>query len=128
LAGVRTGAESGIRRYLPEPEASLAVGVLLGGSGQLDPDFRLQLQRSGLAHLVAIDGFKQVVVAAAFGALCVPLLGRRRASVPILAGIAGYTLLTGAHASAVRAGIMVGLAMLAGLGGRVADPLSSVLV
>jgi len=39
--------------------------------------------------------------------------------------IAGYTLLTGAHPSAVRAGIMLGLAGAAALVGRVADPLTS---
>jgi competence protein ComEC len=128
LANLRTRASAGIRRYLPEPHGSLAAGLLLGGSGQLDPDFRLQLQRSGLAHLVAIDGYKQVIVAAALGTVFVRAFGVRLASVPILLGIAGYTLLTGAHPSAVRAALMVGLALLAALTGRVADPLTSLLL
>jgi competence protein ComEC len=128
LANLRTRATAGIRRYLPEPQGSLAAGLLLGGSGQLDPDFRPQLQRSGLAHLVAIDGYKQVIVAAALGAVFVRALGVRLASVPILLGIAGYTLLTGAHPSAVRAALMVSLATTAALTGRVADPLTSLLL
>src|SRR5207247_1621699 len=41
LANVRTKAAAGIRRYLPEPQASLSSGLLLGGSGQLDADFRV---------------------------------------------------------------------------------------
>jgi len=54
-AAVRdAAAQAGIHAYLPEPQASLAAGVLLGGTGGLDPDVRLQLQRSGLAHVVAI--------------------------------------------------------------------------
>jgi len=77
LANVRASAAAGIRRYLPEPQASLSAGLLLGGSGQLDADFRVQLQRSGLAHLVAIDGYKQVIVAAAIGGLGVRLVGAR---------------------------------------------------
>ncbi|HLZ30792.1 MAG TPA: ComEC/Rec2 family competence protein [Chloroflexota bacterium] len=128
LAGLRAAAQAGVRRYLPEPQASLAAGVLLGGSGRLDADFRLQLQRSGLAHVVAIDGFKQVVVAAALGAVAVRALGPRLAALPILLGVAGYTLLTGAHPAAVRAGLMAGLAILAARTGRLADPLTSVAI
>jgi competence protein ComEC len=128
LANLRTAAGGAIRRYLPEPQGSLAVGVLLGGSGGLDAEFRMQLQRSGLAHLMAIDGYKQVVVAGALGAFSVRLLGARLAAVPILFGITGYTLLTGAHPSAIRAALMVGLATLASLTGRVADSLTSLLL
>src|SRR5919204_378789 len=83
--------EGGVRRYLPEPQASLALGVLLGGSGHLDARMRLDLQRSGLAHLVAIDGLKQVLVAAALGGLSSRLLGPRFGALPTLAGIAAYT-------------------------------------
>jgi competence protein ComEC len=128
LADLRARAAAGIRRYLPEPQASFSTGLLLGGSGQLDVDFRLQLQRSGLAHLVAIDGYKQVIVAAALGGLSARLLGARLATLPVLLGIAGYTLLTGAHPSAVRAALMVGLANVAASTGRVADPLTSLAV
>src|SRR5439155_14401408 len=128
LANLRARAAAGIGRYLPEPQASLSTGLLLGGSGRLDADFRLDLQRSGLAHLVAIDGYKQVIVATALGGLSVRLLGAQLATLPILLGIATYTLLTGAHPSAVRAALMVGLATLAALTGRVADPLTSLLL
>jgi competence protein ComEC len=128
LAGVRAAAQAGIAHNLPEPHASLAAGVLLGGSGRLEADFRSQLQRSGLAHIVAIDGFKQVIVATVLGAVAVRLFGQKTAALAVLVGIAGYTLLTGAHPSAVRAGLMVGLAALATLTGRLADPLTSVML
>jgi len=128
LGRVRAAAGAGIQGHLPEPQASLAAGVLLGGAGHLDPDFRLQLQRSGLAHVVAIDGFKQVIVAGVLAGVAVRVLGARAGAVSVLLGIIAYTLLTGAHPAAVRAGLMVGLATLASLTGRVADPLTSVLV
>jgi competence protein ComEC len=128
LGGLRTAAEGGIRANLPEPQASLAVGVLLGGAGRLDADFRLQLQRSGLAHLLAIDGFKQVVVAAALGAVVTRLGGGSLATLLVLLGLGLYTLLTGAHPSAVRAGLMVGLASLGSLCGRASDSLTSLLL
>jgi ComEC/Rec2-related protein len=125
LAPLRAAAQAGIYAYLPEPQASLAAGVLLGGSGHLDAAFRADLQRSGLGHLVAIDGFKQVVVAAALGGFAKRLVGPRLALVPSLSAIAAYTLVTGGHPSAVRAALMVTLASLASLSGRVADPLTS---
>jgi competence protein ComEC len=125
VAPLRSAAQAGIYAYLPEPEASLAAGVLLGGSGHLDAAFRADLQRSGLGHLLAIDGFKQVVVAASIGGLARRLIGPRLALLPSLGAIAGYTLLTGAHPSAVRAALMVTLAGLGSLSGRVADPLTS---
>ncbi|MBV9327908.1 MAG: ComEC/Rec2 family competence protein [Chloroflexi bacterium] len=122
---VRESARAGIDRSLPEPQASLAAGVLLGGSGQLDPAFRRDLQRSGLGHLIVIDGFKQVVVAAAVSAVATRLFGAHLALLPSLAAIGGYTLLSGGHPSAVRAALMVGLAQVAAIGGRLADPLTS---
>jgi competence protein ComEC len=124
-AALRAAAQAGIYAYLPEPQASLAAGVLLGGSGHLSADFRADLQRSGLGHLVAIDGFKQVVVAATIGGFARRLVGPRLALLPSLSAIAAYTVFTGAHPSAVRAALMVTLASLASLSGRVADPLTS---
>jgi ComEC/Rec2-related protein len=127
-AQLRTAAIASIQRQLPEPQASLAAGVLLGGSGRLDAEFRGQLQRSGLAHIVAIDGYKQVLVTAAVSAAAVHLIGRRFAAAPIVLGIIGYTVLTGARPSAIRAGLMVGMANVAGVVGRLPDSLTSLLV
>jgi competence protein ComEC len=125
LNAVRDAARAGISRQLPEPQASLAAGVLLGGSGHLDLAFRRDLERSGLSHLVAIDGFKQVVVAAAVGAVATRCLGARLAVAPVLAAIGAYALVSGGHPSAVRAALMVALAQLAAVAGRLADPLTS---
>jgi competence protein ComEC len=125
LAGVRDAARAGISGHLPEPQASLAAGVLLGGSAELDPAFRADLERSGLGHLLVIDGFKQVVVAAAVSWLATRCLGARLAAAPVLAVVGGYAILSGGHPSAVRAAAMVGLAQLAAVAGRLSDPLTS---
>jgi competence protein ComEC len=128
LGALRAAAERGIRANLPEPHASLSAGVLLGGGGRLDANFRLLLQRSGLAHLLAIDGYKQVVVAAALGAVAARLGGGPLATLAVLLGLGMYTLLTGAHPSAVRAGLMVGMTSLGPLCGRATDSLTSLLL
>jgi competence protein ComEC len=128
LGGLRVAAERGIRANLPEPQASLSSGVLLGGAGRLDANFRLLLLRSGLAHLLAIDGYKQVIVAAALGALATRLGGGWLTTLAVGLGLGLYTLLTGAHPSAVRAGLMVGIASIGPLWGRTADSLTSLLL
>ncbi len=125
LGLVRTAARAGIASYLPEPQASLAAGVLLGGSGHLDAAFRADLERSGLGHLLVVDGFKQVVVAAALGGLATRCVGARFSAAPVLAAICGYAIISGGHPSAVRAALMVGLAQLAAVVGRLSDPLTS---
>jgi ComEC/Rec2-related protein len=128
MARLRAAVDANLHRYLPDPQASFASGVLLGGSGPPDGDFRLQLQRSGLAHLLAIDGYKMVVVGGAVSAALVRFLGPQLAALPICLTLLGYTLLTGAHAAAVRAAIMAGLTTVAAVGGRLADPLTSLLL
>src|SRR5919201_5847143 len=92
---LRGAAERAIQARLPEPQAGLATGVLLGGSAGLTADMRQALRRSGLAHLVVIDGYKQVLVAGLVESVAVRLLGRRLAWLPVLVGIVGYTLLSG---------------------------------
>lgn len=125
---VRAALAAGLARDVPQPQAALASGILLGGSQDLDPALKQDLARAGLSHLLAIDGFKMVVVWTTLSLVAVPLLGRRRAAPLLLAVLAGFVLLTGAHASAVRAALMVALATTAMLIGRLPDPLTSVLV
>jgi competence protein ComEC len=66
-----------------------------------------------------------VVVAAAGGGVATRCLGPRLAVVPVLAAIGAYAVISGGHPSAVRAALMVGLAQVAALGGRLPDPLTS---
>ncbi|MBV9355809.1 MAG: ComEC/Rec2 family competence protein [Chloroflexi bacterium] len=127
-ARLRQAADRAVRRFVPPPQAALAAGMLLGGSGGLDPAVRAQFRTAGLAHLMSVDGYKQVLVAGAVSRALARLLGRRLALAPTLLVILGYTVLTGASAAAVRAGLMTGAASVAGVVGRVPDPLTSVLV
>jgi competence protein ComEC len=129
-AGLRQHAQHAIAAHMPEPEASLAAGIVLGGASGagLDPELRLALRRSGLAHIVAIDGYKQVLLVAVVGTFAIRVVGAYWSRVPVLLCVASYTLLTGAHPSAVRSGIMVALASLAMLSGRTSDALTSLVV
>ncbi len=98
---------------LPEPQAGLAAGLLLGLRDLVPRDVSADFTASGLNHVIAIDGWKVALVAGLIGVLVRPLPRRRRAATLAL-GIIGYALLAGAGASVLRAALMA----LTGLVGR----------
>ncbi len=111
----------GLNRLVPEPEAALGAGILLGVRTSIDPDLNDAFARAGLTHVVAISGWNIAIVTAIVMALLRPLErrpGGRRAVVGVaVALVAGYVLLTGASPSVVRAALMAGCLLAAKLGG-----------
>lgn len=110
---------------LPEPEAGLARGLLLGGSDEL-PDSVIEAFRTvGLSHIVAVSGYNISVLAGGLFLLGIALGWYRKQAVWLtLLGIVLFVYLVGAPASAVRAALMAGTALLALLAARPADGLS----
>ena len=53
---VRARAEQALDRGMPDREASLARGFVLGEDDRIDPRMREEFQRSNLAHLLAVSG------------------------------------------------------------------------
>jgi len=108
---------------LPEPEAGLASGILVGLRDRVDRSLAADFTTAGVSHVVAISGWNIAVVAAAVSA---PLqrVRRGRRAIAILAVVTAYTLLAGASPSVVRAALMAGVALTAreiGRGGRAAS-------
>ncbi len=60
---------------LPEPEAGLAAGILIGLRDRVDRDLAAAFTTAGVSHVVAISGWNIAIVAAAVG-------GVRRAARP----------------------------------------------
>jgi len=110
---LKTSLRSLINRGLPEPEAALANGMILGDQKSLPADLREQFSRTGLSHIIAISGMN-ITIIAAFISWLILALGFSRRSVFYLASllIILYIILIGAPASAVRAGL-ISLLMLA---------------
>ncbi|NOS66853.1 MAG: ComEC/Rec2 family competence protein [Candidatus Peribacteraceae bacterium] len=104
--------ENRITLLLPEPHASLLAGLLLGSRGSMPDDLTQDFKNTGLTHIVAISGFNITLLITVMGTLLfwLPLKWRFWPSVIL---IAGFTLLTGASASAVRAAMMGILGLLA---------------
>jgi competence protein ComEC len=108
-----------INRGLPEPAAALANGMILGDQKSLPAELRAEFSRTGLSHIIAISGMNITIIAVFFSWLILAL-GASRRSIFYLAGllIALYIILIGAPASAVRAGLISGLMLLAAHLGR----------
>jgi competence protein ComEC len=100
---------------LPEPQAALAQGLLLGQRSQLPPDLYDDFTHSGTAHILAISGSNISIVAGILLSIGIWLFGRRR-SIYILFALLGiwlYVMLSGMQPPAVRAAIMASLFLAA---------------
>ena len=120
----RAHAQTVLRALLPEPEASLLSGILLGIESGIPSDLRQAYNSTGTAHIIAISGFNIAIIAGLFGRLFTRWLGARRGTLAAVLGIAVYTVLVGAGASVVRAALMAGLALAAQRLGRQGDALA----
>lgn len=95
-----------IARLVPEPEASLLQGILLGIESSIPRDLYDDYNNTGTSHIIVISGANITVLAALFSRVFGRLLGKRRAYWFTLSGIIVYVLLVGADAAVVRAGVM----------------------
>lgn len=117
VQAVRDGAGDALRLALPEPEAGLAAGILIGLRERVDRDLAADFATAGVSHVVAISGWNIAIVAALVGAL---LRGRPRRAVGAATGgvILAYVIAAGASPSVVRAAVMAGVVLLARGSGR----------
>jgi competence protein ComEC len=117
LEELRQGAGEALAQVLPEPEAGLAAGILVGLRDHVDRDLASAFTTAGVSHVVAISGWNIAIVAAAIAAMT-GRLGRRRRSVVTIVAIVAYVAFAGASASVVRAAAMAGVVLLARESGR----------
>ncbi len=120
----RAHAQAVLRVLIPEPEASLLAGILLGIESGIPAALRQAYNTTGTAHIIAISGFNIAIIAGLFSRLFTRWLGARRGALAALLGIAVYTVLVGASASVIRAALMAGLAIVAQRTGRQGDALA----
>src|SRR5579885_2572489 len=118
LFALRQRLAQAISHALPEPEASLLIGILLGLKTTVLRDQYALFQASGTVHLIVASGVKVTVLCGLLAAVANRLVGRRWALALLLLGILMYTLLSGASPSAIRAGIMGMLLVIAPRLGR----------
>ncbi len=117
LQPLRDAAGDTLRLALPEPEAGLAAGILIGLRERVDRSLAADFATAGASHVVAISGWNIAIVAGLVGAM---MRGRPRRVVAIVVGgtILAYVLAAGASPSVVRAAVMAGVVLLARESGR----------
>ncbi len=117
LEGWRREAGTALTRVLPEPEAGLAAGILIGLRDRVDREVAAAFTTAGVSHVVAISGWNIAIVAASIAAIA-GRLGRRRRAILTVVAIATYVAFAGASPSVLRAGVMAGVVLLARESGR----------
>jgi competence protein ComEC len=105
---------------LPEPQASLAQGIVLGIRNTIPDDLKGALSTTGTAQLLAISGINLTILTGLLIALGRLLFGRRHYIYVWLAlvSIWFYAVLTGLQAPVIRAAIMASVFLLAERLGR----------
>ena len=101
----REHLEGIICQALPEPEAGLLSGILLGSRHALPCDWEDIYKRTGLMHVVVASGFNITVLVDFLGVLARPLGNVFSTVVPLL-GVVLFTLMLGTEPPIVRAAIM----------------------
>ena len=124
LERLRRSAADALATTLPEPEAGLAAGILIGLRDLVDRDLASAFTTAGVSHVVAISGWNIAIVAAAVATFA-GRLGRRRRSVVTMVAITAYVIFAGASASVVRAGVMAAVVLLARESGRAGQAASA---
>jgi len=112
LEGLRRSADEALQLAIPEPEAGLASGILIGLRDRVDRDLTGAFTAVGATHVVAISGWNIAIVASMLAAFAGRLARRRRMILTALA-IVGYVAFVGPSPSVVRAAGMAGVVMLA---------------
>ena len=113
LLDVHARAQETIERLLPQPQAALLSGILLGDEGRMTAELKEDFRKTGMTHIIAISGFNIAIIAGVLLQGGRYLLGNRGAAWVAIGGIALYTLFVGAEAAVVRAALMATLFVVA---------------
>ncbi len=118
---LRDAFAAGVRSAVPEPEASLGLGFLLGQRSALPDKLDEDLKRIGLTHIVVASGYNLTILVRAARRL---LSGHSKflAAAGSFLLMGGFVLMTGFSPSMSRAALVSALAVLAWYYGRRAHP------
>jgi len=119
LLAMRAKLRATVRAFLPEPEASLLLGLLVGDRGGLPEALILDFRATGTSHVLAVSGYNVVLVADAMVILfALAGLARRHAALVVVLCIVGFAGLAGADPPVTRAALMGSAGLIAAALGR----------
>lgn len=127
IENLRHNFSAKILSILPEPQASLALGFLLGLKSQLPEDLNGQLRLLGLTHIVVASGYNLTILVRLSRRLFARF-SKYQATVASGAMIAFFVCITGFSASMSRAALVTGLSIAAWYYGRKIHPVVLLMV
>lgn len=120
--GVRDWFAERVRQYVPETEAALGLGYLLGLRRALPPDLVESLQIAGLTHVIVASGYNLTILVRLSRRLFVRV-SKYLALISSIAMVVAFMGVTGLSPSMSRAGLVAGLSLGAWYYGRTIHPL-----
>ncbi|GAB4026665.1 MAG: hypothetical protein Fur0011_2820 [Candidatus Microgenomates bacterium] len=121
ISKIRHWAVGRLQRVLPEPHASLAIGILLGVKRGMSREFYDQLVKTGTLHIVAASGYNVTVVAGVVLGVLGFILPKYLALGFAILGVGMYVMLAGAGSAILRAGVMGTLSLIGIMLGRMRE-------
>jgi len=119
---VRDWFANAVRAAIPDPEASLGVGYLVGQRRSLPPDLLVALQLTGLTHVIVASGYNLTILVRLARRLFVKV-SKYLAALSASTMIVIFMAITGMSPSMSRAGIVAGLSLVAWYYGRKFHPI-----
>jgi competence protein ComEC len=111
-----------IRQAIPDPEAALGVGYLVGQRRNLPEMLTAALQTTGLTHIVVASGYNLTILVR-FARRFFMRISKYTATIASGGLILSFIAMTGISPSMSRAGLIAGLSLLAWYYGRKFQPL-----
>jgi competence protein ComEC len=113
---------AGIHRAIPDPQASLGSGFIVGQHTSLPSELNNELKVVGLTHAVVASGSNLTILVGFTRRL---LLGVSKYTATLAGGLmtAGFIMITGLSPSMTRAGLVTGLSLAAWYYGRRIHPM-----
>jgi len=129
ILNIKNKLKDNINFGLSEPEASLLQAIILGNKRGLTSEMINKFSQSGISHIVAISGMHIAIISVIIINLLLTIgLSRKWAFLFSSLSLLIYIILIGLPASAMRAGLMAFLAMLAIYLGRKSKLTNSLLL
>lgn len=120
--GLRDWFADSIRQAIPDPQAALGIGYLVGQRRALPPDLDEALKIAGLTHIVVASGYNLTILVRLARRMFAKI-SKYTAALAAGGMIASFVAITGMSPSMSRAGLIAGLSLLAWYYGRKFHPL-----
>lgn len=125
---IKNVLEKNISTSIPQPEASLANGVLFGGSGSMSNEIKNNFSKTGMTHIVAVSGYNVTIIAEYLVLIGIFFgLWRKQALWFAIIGIFIFVAMIGFPSSAVRAGVMGSILIWALKSGRLSNSQNAII-